>query len=34
MAATNFHPVQSIVKAVETVGEKPLVLNPHKAPGR
>jgi len=25
MAATNFHPVQPIVKAVETVGEKPLV---------
>jgi len=25
MAATNFHPVQPIVKAVGTVGEKPRV---------
>jgi len=33
MAGTNFHPVQPIVKAVETVG-KPLVQNPHPAPGR
>src|ERR1700712_2965322 len=28
MAATNFHPVQPIVKAVETVGEKPPCLKP------
>ena len=34
MAATNFRPVQPIVKAVETVGEIPLVYNPHQAPGR
>jgi len=34
MAATNFHPVQPIVKAVETLGEKPLVENPHQARGR
>jgi len=25
MATTNFHPVQPIIKAVETVREKPLV---------
>jgi len=28
MAATNFHPVQPIVKAVETVGEKTPGLKP------
>ena len=28
MAATNFHPVQPIVKAVETVGEKTRGLKP------
>jgi len=25
MASTNFHPVQPIVEALETVGEKPLI---------
>jgi len=25
MAPTNFHPVEAIVKAVETLGENPLV---------
>jgi len=34
MAATNFHPVQPIVEAVETVGEKPRGQNPHQVPGR
>jgi len=28
MAATNFHPVQPIVEAVETVGEKTAGLKP------
>jgi len=30
MAATNFHLVQPMVKAVETVGEKPKIPNPWK----
>jgi len=33
MAATNFHPAQPIVKAVETVGEKPRSKTHTKCPG-
>jgi len=31
MAATNLHLVHPIVKVVETLGEKPLLQNPHQA---
>jgi len=34
MAGTNFNLVELIVKAVESVGEKPLVYNTHEAPRR
>ena len=34
MATINFLPVQPIVEGVETVGEKPLISNPHQVPGR